>query len=423
MLRQPNQLSIRHLPALLSVTVGLGLLASPAEAKRIPPGQSLIIMNRPHSDVDRFKERLRKHGLTIVKEVRCNADAFSVFEVQPKSGSVKGALTKVLTSGDVDLEAAEVKKGAKFQACNPAINDPSFSVQTDLQQLNFSEMHCLLDAMNISQAVQPRFTLIDTGMSPVTSGNEMVNFQQFNFVDGVNGVVETPTQTTFSGVHGTGVASVAAATTNNSKLLCGVASRNLSVKITSCRVSDDDATLDTMDVINAMTWCIDNHSIRGGAGVINMSVNAIPPIPSYNSSPVFQGVAKSGRKVKDLFVNCAGNDGLEDPSKEKYIRRVSAVDSNDALTDFSNYGNFKAAAPGAHVAAIDQTDYSVQFAFGTSFAAPQWAGAIALLMSLNPTLDAIKADGIIEKTGRKTAEGKVIPDLRAAVIKALKLKP
>lgn len=165
-----------------------------------------------------------------------------------------------------------------------------------------------------------------------------------------------------------------------------------------------------------------------------MSVNARnPAIPSYNSSPVFQGIAKSGLKFKDLFVNSAGNEHLEDPSKEKSIRRVAGVDSTDQLwvdasdpnhVIGSNYGKFiKAAALSVGVAAYDRSTTSVQFATGTSFAAPQWAGAIALLMSLDPKIDAIKADKIIEKTGRKTSQKLVIPDLRAAVIKALKIKP
>ena len=44
-------------------------------------------------------------------------------------------------------------------------------------------------------------------------------------------------------------------------------------------------------------------------------------------------------------------------------------------------------------------------------------------MSLDPNLSAPKADKILFKTARKTAEGYLIPDLRGAVNKALELEP
>jgi len=379
-------------------------------------------MNRPNSDVQKFKERLQKRGVKVVREIRCRRDAFTVFEVQPTNGTVKSALLRVQTSGDADLEAVEIKFASGFRQCIPSVNDPSFSSQAALQQIKFSEMRCLLDAKSISQVAQPRFTLIDSGCAAIALGNEMTSVRQFNFVGGIAATEETPFDT---GVHGTGVASIVCAATNNSTYIAGIASHtNQTVKVTSCRVSDDGDTIATDDVVAAMTWCIDNQSIRGGPGVINMSLNARnPPIPSYNASPVIQAVAKSGLKFKDIFVNSAGNDGLEDPSKEKSIRRIQAVDSEDAITNFSNYGKFKGAAPGVLVAAYDKSTTSVQFATGTSFAAPIWSGAIALLMSLKPELDALKADKIVEQTGKKTDEKKIVPDLYAAVIKALKIKP
>ncbi|MBX9671581.1 MAG: S8 family serine peptidase [Candidatus Obscuribacterales bacterium] len=398
----------------------LGMSALPAEAKReaIPAGQSLIIMSKPGQDPSRFRARLEKKGLTVVNEIKCATDSFAIWEVQPRKGSVKTALAEVRSSKDEDLEAAEIKPGARMNACTPSVNDPEFPSQANLQVVNFGEMRCLLDSMGVTQQVQSRITIVDSGVTPIA--NEMTDVTQYNFANGATGVLETPTD---SGNHGTGVASVAATRTNNATLLAGVASHTIpNVKVISLRVGDDVSLVDFFDVLRAMTWCVDHHAERGGAGVINLSINAFV-LPTYNGSSIVQGVAKSMQKHDDLLVNAAGNEGFEDPSKEKYLRRVAGLDETEQLWEHSNYGPFKAAAPAVNVRLYNTLASAAANGTGTSFAGPCWAGCVALLMSLNPKLTAPKADKLLFKEGRETAQGWIVPDLRAAVIKALKLKP
>jgi subtilisin family serine protease len=401
--------------------VAAGLIAFPqsVSAKKIPPGQSVLVISRPQCDVDKFRERLIKRGLVVLNEIRSKTENYGIFEVQSKKGTVQATLANVNASGDFDLEAAEIKFASKTNACVPSINDPEFASQLFLQQMNFSEMRCLLDAKGISQVVQPRITVVDSGVAPIS--NEMTNITQYNFANGQNGVQETAFD---SGFHGTSVACVAAAATNNSLLYTGIASHsNPSVKIISLRTQDGSGNIDTLDVLRALTWCVDNQAARGGMGVINLSINS-SALPTYNGSTVVQGIAKSLAKHKDLLVNGAGNTPMLDPSKQfKFIRRVGGIDENDLYWTSSTYGPFKSVAPAVHIRTHNTLTGAPGFGDGTSYSTPCWSGSIALLMSLNPKLTPASADKLIYKTGRVTSQGFVVPDLLAAVIKALKIKP
>jgi thermitase len=100
-----------------------------------------------------------------------------------------------------------------------------------------------------------------------------------------------------------------------------------------------------------------------------------------------------------LFVIAAGNNGTNNDVTPKYpcayesanIICVAATDDLDALASFSNYGaaSVDLAAPGVDiVSAYPPTDWAM--ASGTSAAAPQVAGAAALLASHRPLLTAVE---------------------------------
>ncbi len=99
----------------------------------------------------------------------------------------------------------------------------------------------------------------------------------------------------------------------------------------------------------------------------------------------------------DLFVNPAGNDSLEDTSKEKYLRRIAALDTaTNVRASLSNFGPFAGVCSGTNIKSYSTTDTTTFVtSSGTSLASPSWVGAIALSMSLNPKLDAVDADKIV----------------------------
>jgi subtilisin family serine protease len=280
--------------------------------------------------------------------------------------------------------------------------------------MKWNDARCTLRLLGINQRAYPRITVIDSGTNLIAAGDEMTNIQQFNFVGGLNGVAEAPFD---SGLHGTAVASVVACNTNNSNFISGAASHNLPVRVTTCRVSNDGASIDTLDVLRAMVWCVDHQNERGGPGAINLSINTTQ-LPTFNGSSVIQEIAKAARKQGDLIVNGSGNSGLVDPSRERYLRRVMAYDENNDVASFSNTGPFKAGAPGVNIAVVTGSPAGILFASGTSLSGPHWASGIAFLQSFSTSSNAVKMDKILYKTADTTAQGNKIPNFNNAVIKA-----
>jgi subtilisin family serine protease len=115
------------------------------------------------------------------------------------------------------------------------------------------------------------------------------------------------------------------------------------------------------------------------------------------------------------MINASGNEALVDPSPEKFMRRVLALDENNQVASFSNTGPFKGSAPGVLITTFDSAN-SIAFGTGTSFACPNWSGAVALMMSLSPNLTAARADNIVYQTANTTSQGYKIPNINKAVI-------
>jgi hypothetical protein len=383
-------------------------------------GATALVCTKRGGDVQAAKDTLTAAGCTILAEVPCRAGAFSILQVRPNDGNVTGAVAKfngtidgnILSAETTFQSKAQLQNGPAVSACVP--DDPDYPSQYALPAMKWNDARCTLRLLGIDQRAYPRITVIDTGTNLVTAGDEMTNVQQFNFVGGLNGVPEAPFD---SGVHGTAVTSVVACKTNNANFISGGASHNLPVKVTACRISNDGVVIDTMDVLRAMTWCVDHQNERGGPGAINLSLNTFQ-LPTYNASSVVQEIAKAARNQGDLFVNGSGNLGLVDPSRERYLRRVMAYDENNDVASFSNTGPFKAGAPGVNVALVTGYPAGTFFGTGTSFAAPNWSAGISFLQSFRTWSNAVKMDKILYKTADTTAQGNKIPNFNKAVISA-----
>lgn len=390
-------------------------------AQAAPAKGTILVCTQVGGNVQTAKQTLTSAGCSVLAEIPCRAGGFSILQVKPNNGDVNGAVAKFNGTIDANILSAEVAFQSKSQwfcwpprpTCVP--NDPDFPSQYALAAMNWNDARCTLRLLGINQRAVPRFTDIDTGNNVIANGDEMTTVQQFNFVGGQNGLPEAPFD---SGVHGTAVTAIAAARTNNATFMSGAASHNLPVKVTSCRISNDGGTIDTLDVIRSLTWCVDNQAARGGPGVINLSLNSTE-LPTYNGSSVVQEIANAARKQGDLIVNGSGNLGIVDPSPEKNLRRVLALDENNMLATFSNTGPFRAGAPGVNVATVTFSPPVSTFGTGTSFACPNWAAAVAFVQSFSPWTNAVKADNIVYRTADNTPQGYKIPNYNRAVLAAL----
>ena len=183
--------------------------------------------------------------------------------------------------------------------------------------------------------------------------------------------------------HGTSVAGVAAATSNNG---AGVASVAWGCKLLPVRISDLNGYATYSTIASGLTYAADH-----GARVANVSFRASDSSTVASAAQYFQskgGVVAMAAGNESTFVSSADNP---------YVLTVSATDSNDALTSWSNTGNnIDLAAPGVNIYTTTRGG-GYGLGTGTSFAAPLVAGAAGLVISANPGLNAQQVQDILKQ--------------------------
>jgi len=194
--------------------------------------------------------------------------------------------------------------------------------------------------------------------------------------------------------HGTFVAGIAAAETNNSAGISGVA---WNCKILPVKVIDITEEGEYIWIIDGIRWAADN-----GADVINLSIGG----DVY--SLALEEAVKYAYEKNIVVVAATGNDGgsvLYPAAYENYCLAVAATDYDDFRTTWSNYGpEVDVAAPGEQIISLVPTWYwgpeSLPYAYGdgTSLAAPHVSGLVALILSIKPTLNAADIMNIIRYT-------------------------
>lgn len=178
--------------------------------------------------------------------------------------------------------------------------------------------------------------------------------------------------------HGSHVAGLAAATTDNDK---GVAGIGWETKIMPLQVSNCDGLMDDADIAEAIQYATAN-----GADIINMSLGGI------GRSSVLEEVISEAQEQGVIVVAAAGNESINidrvpySPACIDGVITVAATDSNDRAAGFSNFGSdcVDIAAPGVDLLSSVYNDGSEQFSkkydvySGTSMATPVVSGALAL---------------------------------------------
>lgn len=197
-------------------------------------------------------------------------------------------------------------------------------------------------------------------------------------------------------VHGTHVAGIASAVTNNG---IGVAGAGFKCKIMAVKVSIDD------DPDNLIYYGYEGivYAVDNGAKVINCSWGG------GGGSRFEQEVINYATSKGALVVAAAGNDRSDEfhsPSGYKHVLSVASVDSNDVKAGYSNFGEtVDVCAPGG-VFSVDggifNTWYNDTYTnlTGTSMASPLVAGIAGLVRAKFPELT---PDQVAEKI-RVTAE-------------------
>jgi hypothetical protein len=170
--------------------------------------------------------------------------------------------------------------------------------------------------------------------------------------------------------HGTHVAGIAAAVSNNNY---GVAGVSWGARIMPLKILDSSGSGSSSDAATAIIWAADN-----GASVINMSFGSSSPA-SVMADAVNYAFSKGV-----TIVAASGNDGANEvyyPARYNHVIAVGATDSKNTRTYYSNYGNdLDLMAPGDGIYSTILGGFA--YKSGTSMASPFVAGLAALLAGL-----------------------------------------
>ncbi len=258
-------------------------------------------------------------------------------------------------------------------------NDPFFVDQWGLQKIDApSAWTAELGKRSVVVAV------VDTGVwwtQPDIQGNMWTNpldgSHGYDFVNGNN----NPMDVDPSGIyHGTGVAGVVAAITNNGQGIAGTAQ----VSVMAVRALGPNGQGSSFNVSEAIRWAADH-----GAKIINLSLGTNQ---SFGGPTDIQLAIDHAWSLGALIVAAAGNSGtgtLDYPARLPNVVSVAAIDETGSRASFSNYGpGLSLSAPGDRILTLDGSNNvnAVHYLRGTSFSAPFVTGAAALLLSQDPTL-------------------------------------
>ena len=204
--------------------------------------------------------------------------------------------------------------------------------------------------------------------------------------------------------HGTHVAGIAAANTNNEE---GVAGIGYASSLMNVKVLGDTGYGAYAGIAEGIIWATDN-----GADVINMSLGG------PRRSITLQNAVNYAWDNGVVIVAAAGNSSNSSNTYPGYYDKciaVAATNNNDVKASFSSYGSWvDVAAPGENVYSTFpnhpfylQTVYgrsqNYDFGNGTSMSTPYVAGIAALVWAENPTLNNQEIRNKIEQTADAVA--------------------
>ncbi|MFQ6069483.1 MAG: S8 family peptidase [Candidatus Aminicenantales bacterium] len=182
--------------------------------------------------------------------------------------------------------------------------------------------------------------------------------------------------------HGTHVAGIIGAETNNNRGIAGV---TWNCRILPVKVADSNGDVVNSALVDGIRWAADN-----GAGVINLSLGGDVPSQAVEDALLY------AYDKNIVIAAAAGNDGgpvLYPAAYDEYCLAVAATDYNDQNPWWSNFGpQIDVAAPGVKVLSLVPTwstgpEFPYDWKDGTSMSTPHVSGLAALVKGIKPWLE------------------------------------
>lgn len=224
--------------------------------------------------------------------------------------------------------------------------------------------------------------------------------------------------------HGTHCAGIIGAEGGNN---IGIAGVNWKVKIMALKFMNAGGFGTAKDAIEAINYAIDRKKAGVNVRVISASWGSVL------RSRALEDVIRKANDAGILFVAASGNSSVDTDRRPHFpasfnlpnVIGVAALDRNDQLAPFSNYGarSVQLAAPGKDILSTwlgnDYEEHS-----GTSMATPVVAGVAALVVAHQPDITVTELRALLIKSVDKlpNLQGKVASAGRINAAKALGLQ-
>jgi subtilisin family serine protease len=356
---------------LVSLLAAIGSSTALAAANGAPqeyaPGRILVEARDGVSAAD-FDKILNVPGH---KRRRLGQSKLQLVEL-PKNVSETALVARL--SHNPHIRFAELDRRVKSTL---AVTDPYIGSEWHIAKVGASS------AWDTTQGAGVTIAILDSGVD--TAHPDLVP----NLVAGFNSYDNNTNVADVCG-HGTAVAGVAAATSDNAIGVAGVAGRAriMPVRVAYRNSTDGGCYAYYSTVANGLTYAADH-----GARVANISYGGVSTSAAVTSSANYMK-SKGGL----VFVS-AGNTGTDQgyaPTSAMIV--VSATDAGDLRTSWSSFGSFVAlAAPGANIWTTSNGG-SYGGWNGTSFSSPLSAGVAALLMAAVPSMSNTQVENLLYST-------------------------